>query len=69
MASIQQEFDSFQQRAVRHPNLVQYLSMNHTYRDNKITVEIVMEYVGGGSVSSLLRNPDCGPVGEEVGVV
>ena len=25
-----------------------------------------MEYVGGGSVSSLLRNPDCGPVRGEV---
>ena len=25
-----------------------------------------MEYVGGGSVSNLLRNPDTGPVGGEV---
>ena len=25
-----------------------------------------MEYVGGGSVNSLLRNPDCGPVRGEV---
>ena len=25
-----------------------------------------MEYVGGGSVNNLLRNPDCGPVRGEV---
>ena len=29
-------------------------------------LQVVMEYVGGGSVSSLLRNPDCGPVRGEV---
>ncbi len=66
VASIQQEFEGYQQRSVRHPNLVQYLSMSHAYREGKITVEVVLEYVGGGSVSSVLRNPDCGPVRGEV---
>ncbi len=66
MASIQQEFDGYQQRCVRHPNLVQYLSMSHSYREGTITVEVIMEYVGGGSASGILRNPDCGPVRGEV---
>ena len=28
-----------------------------------VHVQVIMEYVGGGSVSNLLRNPDSGPVG------
>lgn len=60
--SIQQEFEGYQQRVIRHPNLAQYLSMTHAYCHSKITVEVVMEYVGGGSMSTLLRNPDCGPI-------
>ena len=31
-----------------------------------VSVKVVMEYVGGGSVSNLLRNPDSGPVRGEV---
>ena len=31
-----------------------------------IHVQVIMEYVGGGSVSNLLRNPDSGPVGGAV---
>ena len=42
VSSIQQEFESYQQRSVRHSNLVQYLSMTHAYRDNKITVEVCL---------------------------
>ena len=40
--SIQQEFESIQSRGIHHPNLVQYLAMNHTYHDddNKISVEV-----------------------------
>ena len=40
--SIQQEFDSIQSHGVHHPNLVQYLTMNHTYHEeeNKISVEV-----------------------------
>ena len=40
--SIQQEFESIQSRGIHHPNLVQYLTMNHTYHedDNKISVEV-----------------------------
>ncbi|XP_064390621.1 eIF-2-alpha kinase GCN2-like isoform X2 [Halichondria panicea] len=64
VASIQMEFDNFQSRGIQHPNLVQYLGMSHVYSEstNQITVEVVMEYVGGGSVCSWLRNPDCGPI-------
>ncbi len=62
------EFDNFQSRGIQHPNLVQYLGMSHVYSEstNQITVEVVMEYVGGGSVCSWLRNPDCGPIKGEV---
>ncbi|CAI8051833.1 eIF-2-alpha kinase GCN2 [Geodia barretti] len=56
------ELDGYIGRGLRHGNLVQYLSMHHNLSDNKIIVEVVMEYVGGGSVSNLLRNPDAGPV-------
>ena len=31
-----------------------------------LCVQVVMEYVGGGSISNLLRNPDTGPVRGEV---
>ena len=40
VGSIQQEFDSYQQRALHHPNLVQYLAMTHSLVDNKIKVEV-----------------------------
>ena len=38
--SIQQEFEGYQQRVIRHPNLAQYLSMTHAYCHSKITVEV-----------------------------
>ncbi len=68
MASIQSEFDSLQSRGIQHQNLVQYLSMSYVYSrlTNQITVEILMEYVGGGSVGTWLRNPNCGPIRGEV---
>jgi hypothetical protein len=42
VSSIQQEFESIQGRGIHHPNLVQYLAMNHTYleKDNTISVEV-----------------------------
>ena len=33
------------------------------------TPQVVMEYVGGGSISNLLRNPDAGPIKGEVSEV
>lgn len=43
VSSIQQEFENIQSRGIHHPNLVQYLAMNHTYHedDNKISVEVI----------------------------
>ena len=43
VSSIQQEFESIKSRGIHHPNLVQYLAMNHTYHDddNKISVEVM----------------------------
>ena len=49
VASIQQEFDGYQQRGVSHGSLVQYLSMSYTHARNKIVVEVrVCGGEGGG---------------------
>ena len=40
VASIQQEFESYQHRGIYHPNLVQYLNMTHSLTNNKIKVEV-----------------------------
>ena len=55
VSSIQQEFESIQSRGIHHPNLVQYLTMNHTYHedDNKISVEVVLLYI----VTNLASSP------------
>ena len=43
---------------------VQYTCTIYMYM--VLCVQVVMEYVGGGSISNLLRNPDTGPVRGEV---
>ena len=40
VASIQLEFESYQHRGIYHPNLVQYLTMTHSFMSNKIKVEV-----------------------------
>ena len=40
VASIQQEFESYQHRGIHHPNLVQYFIMTHSLMNNKIKVEV-----------------------------
>lgn len=59
--SINTELQQLQQ--LRHPHLVQYLEMtSHTSDNNIITVQILMEYVGGGSVSNHMRSSNAVPV-------
>jgi len=45
VASIQQEFESYQHRGIYHPNLVQYLNMTHSLTNNKIKVEVCTQCV------------------------
>ncbi|KAI8514989.1 Eukaryotic translation initiation factor 2 alpha kinase 4 [Branchiostoma belcheri] len=39
-----------------HPGLVRYLAMKHSQHQNTITVQLLMEYVGGGSLASCISN-------------
>ncbi|KAG5477605.1 hypothetical protein CUR178_05311 [Leishmania enriettii] len=47
-------------RAAKHPNLVEYYGA----RRSAVGVQIIMEYVGGGSLDYVLRR--CGPVRETI---